>query len=79
MDERELGEKCEVCRKRYLTIYEVSDDLWKKITSKNDSLGLLCPSCIDAMAREKGIELYWEAAERNFPVWNFMDKLDELG
>lgn len=79
MDERDLGEKCMNCGKRYLTVYTLSDELWKKITDKNDGSGLLCPSCIDVIAREKGINLYWEAAEGNYPVWDFMNKLEELG
>ena len=67
-DERELGEKCMNCGLRYSTIYRVPDDIWERITGRSDGSGLLCPRCCDALARDKGIILYWEAAEGEYPT-----------
>ena len=39
----------------------------EKINDGNED-GLVCPSCIDNIAREKGITLYWEAREKNYPT-----------
>jgi hypothetical protein len=56
------GETCEVCGKKYLTVWKVSDDLWSRVTGHPDS-GLMCPRCFDNRAWEEGIELYWECGE----------------
>jgi len=55
------GEHCQKCGKPYSIIYWVSPNLlWTKITGKKGN-GLYCPKCLDKMARDKGIDLYWEA------------------
>lgn len=59
-DEREKGEKCQKCDKRYPYVWATSNDLWQKITNKETG-GLYCVTCFDKMAREKGIYLNWEA------------------
>jgi len=68
IDERELGEKCQVCERRYLTVYRVPDSVWAKIGPKRPgSGGLLCPECADFLARREGITLYWSAKPNRFP------------
>ena len=62
-----MSEKCDNCDKYYESVYRVSDDLWLKIYGKSES-GLLCPMCCDAIARQKGILLYWEARENEYPT-----------
>ena len=48
-DEREYesGELCKYCD-RYITIYTLPDELWKKINDDNED-GLVCPSCIKSL------------------------------
>jgi len=59
-------EHCQVCGKGYLTIYQVPDEIWKRITPKEGEAGLLCPECADTRARVLGIELYWSANDGSF-------------
>ena len=67
-DERELGEKCMNCGYRYLMVYRVPDSVWERVTGRTNGSGLLCPRCCDDIARKKGIWLFWEAAEGEFPT-----------
>lgn len=60
-------EKCQRCGKEYETVYRVPKEIWAKISPKSNGNGLLCIKCADEVAREKGIELYWEAKEDRFP------------
>lgn len=62
-----LGETCNQCKRRYLTIYQLPDSLWTKVTGNKNGEGLLCPDCCDRLARENGIILYWAATEDDFP------------
>lgn len=62
------GEHCQACGKQYETVYYLSDDVWERIKPENEptthgdfGAGLLCPTCADQRARQKGIFLYWEA------------------
>lgn len=60
MDERELGEKCQQCGTRYLTVWGAPADLWQTVSKHIGGSGLLCISCFDANARAMGITLYWD-------------------
>lgn len=66
-----MSELCETCGRRYETVYRVPNDVWTKIAPRKDDLGphpehqyggLLCPDCAAKAARDKGIELYFEAS-----------------
>lgn len=61
-----MGEHCDNCGGEYLTVYRLPDTIWAKITGRAN--GLLCPECADSLARDKGVELYWEAAVNKFPI-----------
>ena len=58
------AEICQCCQKEYFNIYRIPDDIWLKIMGKSE--GLLCLSCCDVLAKECGIELYWEAQPGQF-------------
>jgi chromosome segregation ATPase len=47
----------------------VPDEIWNdiKLEGKPEGSGLLCISCADRLARNKGYGLYWSAAEKDFP------------
>lgn len=61
VDERDLGERCAHCRRRYLTVWlAIPDDLWALVATP--MAGLMCPGCFDERARMMGIQLYWTAA-----------------
>ena len=66
-DEREAGEKCQRCGKRYLTVWQVSDDLWEWVTGITNGSGLYCMNCFDEMARQKKINLYCACHSMPFP------------
>jgi len=59
-------EKCQRCGKLYLTVYRLPNEIWKQISPKGDLSGLLCIECADKIAREKGLNLYWEAKQGEF-------------
>lgn len=63
-------ETCKICEKQYLAIWRCPDELWAKVlrTSIRNGLILICPECFNRMAKEKGIELYWECAQSKFPI-----------
>ena len=62
------GETCTRCGQAYTTVYRIPDEIWAYVTGWYNSQGLLCPICIDSMARDIGIELYWEARQDRFPT-----------
>jgi hypothetical protein len=56
------GERCQACRRAYLTVYDLPDAIWSAITpSAHPHGGLLCPACADERARSVGLLLYWTA------------------
>lgn len=57
------GEHCRRCKKLYHEVYEVSDELWKKVIGWENGEGLLCLECFTRMAFEKGIAIFWEGKE----------------
>lgn len=61
-----MAERCLRCRQLYLTVWRAPDRLWKRLVGKGGA-GLLCPSCFDALARSKSIELHWACADGAFP------------
>jgi len=65
MDERELGELCEECELRYLTVWRVPNDIWEFVSGHIDGSGLLCPSCFETKARGLDLILCWECS----PDW----------
>ena len=62
-----MGERCQICGKEYEYIYEVSNELWEKITNIKNGSGLRCISCLDIEARKKGIIMRWNGIEINNP------------
>jgi hypothetical protein len=62
------GEHCQVCGRSYAaTVYHVPDEVWVRISPKGNEGGLLCPPHAAQRAVEAGIDLWWEAAEHEFP------------
>jgi len=62
----ESGEVCDICGRRYLTVFQIPDELWLKLMG--DPGGNLCLNCCDGLLRRFGISLYWEAAIDRFPT-----------
>ena len=60
-------EKCEVCKKRYSTVYSVPDHIWREVTGHNDLSGLWCLSCFIKEAEKREINLFWQCAEGRYP------------
>ena len=67
MDEM-LFEKCDNCHRLYETVYRVPDLVWEAVSKKKDGAGMLCIQCCDAIAREKGAGLWWEARIGRYPT-----------
>lgn len=63
-----MAEKCDCCRFPYESVYRVPDAVWAKIALRADGSGLLCMDCCDGLARNLGIDLYWEAAVGEYPT-----------
>lgn len=63
-----MTELCQNCECYYDTVYRVPDAVWLKLTGQNDGGGLLCPACCDLLARQAGIELFWEAGIAEYPI-----------
>lgn len=59
-----VPEKCSCCGQRYDTVYELPSFIWRRIASRQ----LLCPTCADSRARDKGIHLYWGALPDVYPL-----------
>ena len=57
-----MSETCHNCGRGYVTYYDIPDDLWIKITGREDEGGLFCMTCLDFMARKKGVLLFWQAS-----------------
>ena len=53
------GEHCRSCKKLYHEVYEVSDELWKKVTGWKNGEGLLCLECFTKLALQKGVHIFW--------------------
>lgn len=60
------GEECQRCGLAYTVVYRLPDELWEKVTGGQYTL--LCPTCCDHLAREKGIYLHWEAQAGVYPT-----------
>lgn len=58
-----MGEHCQICGKEYEYIYEVSNELWEKITGIKNGSGLRCIPCFVKEARKKRIYLEWTGKE----------------
>lgn len=65
MDERDSGELCAICGKRYLTVWKAPDVLWTALMRPH--AGLVCPVCFDQLARSNGVSLYWTCTPGEFP------------
>ena len=50
------GEACQVCGRRYV-LWRADDALYARVLGNNR--GLFCPSCFDAKARAKGVNMMW--------------------
>ena len=61
------SEKCDICGKHYETVYRVPDEVWEKISHKENGAGMLCIEHADYFARELGIELFFSAGIGEFP------------
>ena len=62
-----MSEMCMDCGLSYDTVYCIPDEIWKLITGRANSSGLLCPICADKKARAIDIILYWEAGIGKYP------------
>jgi len=69
-------EKCVRCKKKFGLIWQIDDDIWKKVQGENNDN--LCANCFDEMARQKGIELYWEATEKEYPIKKLRKNFDKF-
>ncbi len=56
-------EQCQICGKKYETVYSVPNEIWERIIPKEGEAGLLCIECADMSADVLGIKLYWSAKE----------------
>jgi len=71
-------EHCQICKKGFLTVYDVSDKVWKKISPEKSEGGTLCIECADKRARKLGIDLFWVAKENEYEKGsNITKKLKE--
>ena len=61
-------ERCQCCDKLYGETWRAPDVLWQKITGITNGSGLFCIECFSIMAERKGIILYWECENREFPT-----------
>ena len=68
-------QQCTNCGRRYLTVYSVPDEVWRRIQPGfvPDNGLLLCPTCADRIAREHGVPLEWHAVPAGRP-----DKLQQM-
>ncbi len=57
----DAAEHCQRCGRAYSLVWRAPDELWHAVTGCMDGGGLYCPECFVSMAREKGIEVYWDA------------------
>lgn len=60
-------EHCDVCGFPYQTVWRVSDTIWEQVIG-DLNINLICPSCFDVIAREIGLELFWEASINEYPT-----------
>ena len=60
-------EKCKRCKKDFESVWRVDDEIWKRVQGDGDT-GNLCANCFDQIARERGIELFWECTEKEYPI-----------
>lgn len=58
-EELKSWELCRRCNRRYPTVWQAPDDIFQQVTGITNGSGLLCISCFDVMAREKGVILFW--------------------
>lgn len=54
-----MSEHCQICGKKYESVYEVSDKLWKEVTGIENGSGLRCMSCLEKQAKKMGIYIHW--------------------
>ena len=54
-----MSERCHICGKEYEYVYEVTNELWEKITNIKNNSGLRCIPCLEKSAKSKGINLRW--------------------
>ena len=48
---------CGRCKNHTDFDYTITDELWKEIVPQHLKLGVICLSCLDTMATEKGIDI----------------------
>jgi len=58
-----MSEHCQICGKKYGYVYEVTNELWEKITGIKNGSGLRCIPCLEKLAKSKGINLRWHGWE----------------
>lgn len=61
-------EVCCICKKAYQTVWTAPDGLWKQLNGGNEG-GLMCIHCFDKLARQSGLNLFWECGVERFPVY----------
>lgn len=60
-----MDKLCQRCSIKYDEVYYVSNELWLRTTGQRG--GMFCLPCLDRLAREEGIDLYWKAEEQKTP------------
>jgi len=71
-------EHCQICKKGFLTVYDIPDKIWKKISPEKSESGALCIECADKRARKLGIDLFWVSKENEYEKGsNISKKLKE--
>ena len=57
---------CGNCLRLYAPTWRAPDEIW--MGSSNGSHSSLCIDCFTEMAEAKGVALYWECSEDDFPT-----------
>lgn len=64
-----MGEHCQICGgeygEKYGYLWNVTNELWEKVTGIKNESGLRCINCFSREASKKGIYIQWEGKEIN--------------
>jgi hypothetical protein len=64
------GEVCKRCHRRNVIGFNVSDGVWATVAG---DFNILCPTCFDELAEEKGVEYQFDAV---YPVsWSMWEEI----
>jgi hypothetical protein len=64
-----LIEFCKRCGAQQPVVWTASDDLWAQFSGWTDDGGVLCPTCFDRRAQQRGVLLRWTPTiDRDSPL-----------